>query len=120
MVSRRDNHRHAWALAVKLHKLVGEGLLACGRWLLNVEHVAANEQRIGLVGSAPTGQLVEEMAVLVAPLIILVDYLSEVQVGGMQYSHIRVGFMLGRKPRAHPLAFANIAIKTHYPKKWYV
>lgn len=83
MVACRDDDVHGWALKMELHEIVVEGFLHRGGWLLDVEHVAADEQRIGLFLSAPFRELLEEVAVFVRTVVVLVDDLSEMQIRSM-------------------------------------
>jgi len=62
---------------------------------LDVEHITAHEKGVGAFFLAPARQLAEEMQVLVAPVVVLVKDLADVQVGSVQYLHGH-GFVEGK------------------------
>ena len=64
-----------------------EKILDRGAGLLDVEDVAAHQQRVGPVLVAPRLELAEEVGVLVEAVIVLVQNLADMQVGSVQYSH---------------------------------
>lgn len=72
---------------MQMDEIVGKSFLDCGRRLLNVEHVATHKQSVWLFFLAPLFQLMEEVAMFITPVVVLVDDLPQMQVGCMQYLH---------------------------------
>ena len=87
MVAGSDDDVHVGHLFLELYELLVEQFFRGRRRLLDVEHIAAHKQDIGLFFLAPSRQLVEEMEVLVAAIVVLVEDLTYVQVGSVQYFH---------------------------------
>ena len=69
--------------------VVEKGLRGGAR-LLDVEYVAAYKYGVGIVFRAPLVELLEKVFVFVDTVVILVQHLSKVQVGGVKYSHRNV------------------------------
>ena len=68
---------------MQLHKIVGKCLLYGCRWLLDVKHITANKQCIGLFILTPVFQLTEEVLMLITSVVVLIDDLAKMQVGSM-------------------------------------
>ena len=87
MVARRHHNVHIGTAVTDGDESPDEKLLDGGAGLLDVEYIAAHNERVGLVLSAPFCQLPEKALVLVGTAVILVERLPDVQVGGMEELH---------------------------------
>ena len=87
MVACHDDDMHVGACGVEVHEVVGECLLDRSRRLLDVEDVATDEKGIGMLLEAPGFELTEEMLVFVDAVVVLINDLPEMQIGGMQDFH---------------------------------
>ena len=83
MVAGSDDDVHVGHLFLEFYELLIKQFLRGRRRLLDVEHIAAHKQDIGLFFLAPSRQLFEEMEMFVAPFVVLVEDLTYVQVGSV-------------------------------------
>ena len=70
--------------AVEIDKVVRKCLLHGGRGVLDVKDIAADEENIGMLRLAPALQLTEEVGMLIAAVVVLIEYLTQMQVGCVQ------------------------------------
>ena len=78
MVAGGDDDVHVGQGLLEIDELLVEEAFRRRRRLLDVEHVAAHEEGVGAFFLAPALQLLEEMQVLVAPVVVLVKDLAYV------------------------------------------
>ena len=73
---RSDDDVHVGTLLMQTNKILRKYFLHGGRRLLDVEHVTAHDQSIGLFVPAPLLQLTEEVTVLIASVVVLINNLT--------------------------------------------
>ena len=87
MVACSDDDGQLGEFIVKLHEEIVEKLFHMDTRLLDVEHVAAHHESVGGVGFAPVFKLAEEMAVFIGAAVVLIENLTEMQVGSVKNAH---------------------------------
>lgn len=90
VVAGSDNNSHGGEGAMETSDAVVEKGLGGSARLLDVEDVAAYKKGVWIVFRAPLVKLLEKIFVFVNTVVILVQHLSKVQVGGVKYSHRNV------------------------------
>ena len=72
---------------MNVDKILVEGTLRGCRRLLNVEYVATDKQRVRSLLDAQRLELVEEMLMLIDTIVVLIDDLTYMKVGDVDYFH---------------------------------